>query len=109
MAPPRLVRTRCPWCGRVEVLASELTCSGAGPGDDRGLCQFTRPECARRVFVTLSPSDVALLWAEGAGEGRLPLELLEPHRGPPLTWDDLLDFHFTIDEFRPTPSDHPGA
>ena len=108
MAPPR-VHTRCPWCGLVELLVSELTCSGAGPGEDRGLCQFTCPECSRPVFVAVSPSDVALLWTEGAGEGCLPLELLEPHSGPPLSWDDLLDFHLALDEFRPAPSDHRSA
>jgi hypothetical protein len=30
----------------------------------------------------------------GAGHmtGRVPFELLEAHTGPPLSWDDLLDF-----------------
>lgn len=104
-----MVRTRCPWCGRLELLASSLTCSGAGPGQEQGLCEFTCPGCSRSVFVAVPPSDIALLWAVGAGESRLPLELLEPHSGPPLSWDDLLDFRLALDEVCPTPSDHPDC
>ncbi len=109
MPGPRLVHARCPWCGRVELLASDFTCSGAGPGEGRGLCEFTCPDCSRRVFVAVPTSDIALLWTGGAGEGRLPLELLEPHNGPPLSWDDLLDFHLAVNELGPAPSDHPGG
>jgi hypothetical protein len=29
--------------------------------------------------------------------GSAPFELLEPHAGPPLSWDDVLDFMLALE------------
>jgi hypothetical protein len=29
--------------------------------------------------------------------GSVPFELLEPHTGPPLSWDDVLDFTLALE------------
>ena len=62
------------------------------------LCQFACPVCTGVVTQELLPFDVAILRSMGASllNGTIPFELVENHFGPPLSLDDLLDFHEAI-------------
>ena len=93
-----LVQVSCPFCGPAELPAGALSC-GVDPEDSsRGLCQFTCPSCARLVFVGTVQGAADVLLVEGARPfaGPAPFELLEAHRGAPLSWDDFLDFHLAL-------------
>ena len=82
------IRCACSHCGSVHVPASGVyvIVTAWGP-----TYQFTCPFCEAVIVRACSPSIVALLVAHGCPSNR-PGELDEPHDGPALTPDDLLDF-----------------
>lgn len=94
-----LVSAECPACGEVLLTLSELSCAIQRERNE-ALCQFACPLCKLPVTQELLPMDVAMLRAMGANDfnGNVPFELLEHHSGPPLSFDDLLDFHEAIFE-----------
>jgi hypothetical protein len=88
------IRAQCPSCGDVRLMAADLTvrvCSD----DDSGSYRFHCPGCDAPVAKPASAHIVELLVSSGVRleMWRRPAELLEAHPGPPLTPDDLLDFH----------------
>ena len=98
MEASALVQVSCPFCGPAELAAGALACGVDPEGSSRGLCQFTFPSCARLVFVGTVEAAANVLLAEGARPfaGPAPFELLETHRGAPVSWDDFLDFHLAL-------------
>ncbi len=66
--------------------------------DERGSYCFLCPECRRAVAKEASRRIVDLLVSSGVRMQvwRLPAELSEQRVGPPLTPDDLLDFHLHL-------------
>ena len=95
------VRVVCPGCGPVVLPAEELCCELEAAGA-KGICELTCPLCSAMVLVPAGPVAVETMREGGAGHmsGSIPFELLEPHVGPPLSWDDLLDFMLAL-ESRP--------
>jgi hypothetical protein len=92
------IRAQCPSCGDVRLTAADLTvrvCSD----DDRGSYQFRCPGCDAPVAKPASAHIVELLVSSGVRleMWRRPAELLEARSGPPLTPDDLLDFHVALE------------
>ena len=89
------IRATCPQCGDVELGPGDLSVRDLG--DLPGWYTFSCPACDDAVLKTASPRVVALLTRAGV---RLvpdaPAELDEAHDGPPITHDDLLDFHRLI-------------
>ena len=93
------IRANCPSCGDVQLTADDLTvrvCSD----DERGSYNFRCPECRRAVAKEASRRIVDLLVSSGVRMQvwRLPAELAEGRVGPPLTPDDLLDFHLLLQD-----------
>jgi hypothetical protein len=88
-----LVEARCAWCGRIELDEADLHVH-VGRGAD-ALFDFRCPGCARVNIRPLSTVDVAALAELGItfSRGDAPFELLEERSGPPLSWDDLIEFH----------------
>ncbi len=86
------VQAACLWCGMVEFDLHELRVHVAG---DEGLLEFSCPVCGRLNVRALGRAELASLTRVGAtpSEGPAPFELLEEHTGPPISWDDLIDFH----------------
>lgn len=92
------VESACPWCGRVRLPVDEMRCAvGPAQGSD-GLCEFDCPTCGRLLLRRVRSDQGGLLLDAGAGRlsGAVPLELLEPRDGRPLTRDDLLDLHLEL-------------
>ncbi len=71
---------RCIWCGPVTVDHDSLHVFVSPRGT--GLFEFLCPGCDRDNFRGVRPVG-----------GRAPFELLEERSGPPIGWDDLIDFH----------------
>lgn len=88
---------RCVWCGPVTVGNEGLHVFVSPRG--AGLFEFRCPSCSRPNFRSLSISDMEALALAGIlpAKGRAPFELLEERSGPPIAWDDLIDFHHEID------------
>ena len=88
-----LLEARCAWCGPVRFEPPGLRVH-VGSGAD-ALFEFDCPRCGRSTLGPLVPTDVDVLVAAGAPRhrGRAPFELLERRSGPPIGWDDLIDFH----------------
>ena len=87
------VEARCPWCGPVEFPAEDLSLY---VGSEAGaLFEFACPRCGRTVVRPLDRKDAGTLMEVGVPPSRDPgpLELLEEHSGPPITWNDIIDFH----------------
>lgn len=91
------IRATCPTCGDVELTTGDVRVMVCSTTNDSSYT-FTCPSCRvavtkaadRRVVDVLVASGVALsVW-------RLPAELDEPHAGPPISYDDLLEFHFQL-------------
>lgn len=98
MKASAIVQASCPFCGPVELPARAFSCGVDPDKSSRGLCEFTCRICARLVFLGTAQAAADVLLVEGAHPfaGPAPFELLEAHRGAPLSWDDLLDFHLAI-------------
>ena len=96
------VRVVCPGCGPQVVPAAQLRCEVEAEAD-KGLCELSCPVCSATLVVRAQAAAVEVMRDGGAGHmtGSVPFELLEPHTGPPLTWDDLLDFKQALDGNEP--------
>jgi hypothetical protein len=93
------IRATCPDCGDVDLSVPDLkvlvcltTCEGA--------YTFQCPGCLLAVSKPAEGEVVDLLLAAGVelSAWDLPAELSEPHDGPPLTTDDLIDLHFALQD-----------
>jgi hypothetical protein len=92
------VRAVCPGCGPMVVAAADLCCELEAAGRD-GICELRCPVCSTTILVPAVAPAVQTLWRVGAGHmsGIVPFELLESHAGPPLSWDDVLDFKLALE------------
>lgn len=90
------IRAGCAWCGDVELGVAELGIHPSSNGS--GLVEFTCRSCGRLNVRRVSNTEVAVLANVGATRSsRLaPFELLEPHAGPPIGYDEIIDFHEAI-------------
>ena len=92
-----VVQADCPTCGRIETSAANLAC-GISETDGAALCEFRCPSCGRillRPIPSVEIPTLLLLGARKAG-GPLPFELVEPHRGSTVSWNEVLDLHFEL-------------
>ena len=97
------VRVQCPGCGPVVVPAEEFCCELEAAGG-RGICELRCPVCSAMLVVPARAEAVETMRRAGAGRlPRAPFELLEPHVGPPLSWDEVLDFTLAMDASQALP------
>ena len=96
------VQGRCPACGPLILLPSHFECALPKRGLGPALAAFRCPACERYVFNPLTLSEARLLILLGAKRpsGVAPLELTEERQGPPLSPDELLDFHGAMEAMR---------
>lgn len=91
------IRASCPTCGDVELTSRDVTVRVCA-ADNQGSYAFRCPACELAVSKPADPKIVDLLVSSGVrlSVWHLPAELAERHDGPPITYDDLLDFHYAI-------------
>jgi rRNA maturation protein Nop10 len=93
------IRASCPTCGDVEF-GSEAVTVRVCTADSNGSYAFQCPECGMAVAKPADQRVVDLLKSSGAKVEvwSLPAELGEQHVGPPITYDDILEFHYLIQQ-----------
>ncbi len=88
------IKATCPDCGEVELTADDVTLSVC-PNAPMANYSFTCPSCARLVRKDADDHIVSLLMSGGVDPvvWDIATEYLERvTAGPPLSYDDLLDF-----------------
>jgi hypothetical protein len=93
------IRASCPECGDVELTTRDVSvqvCSSNNEGSYSFLC----PHCRLAVSKPAEPRIVDLLVSSGVrlSVWHLPAELEETHEGAPINYDDLLEFHFQLQQ-----------
>ena len=97
------IRATCPDCGEVEMEAHSIQLN-VREEEGEGSYSFTCPVCSNLVEKPADRKVVMLLLSAGVDVSRMedgtpaptpPLELRPD--GPPLTPDDLIDFHFLLE------------
>ena len=93
------IRASCPTCGDVELTSRDVTVRVCA-ADNQGSYAFRCPDCELAVSKLADPKIVDLLVSSGVrlAVWHLPAELGESHGGAPITYDDLLDFHYAIQQ-----------
>lgn len=103
------IRTTCPRCGEVDMGPSAIFLSVRSNGHE-GSYRFTCPSCADDVEKRADRKIVALLVSAGVdierNEGPVPhpelfdddLAEARTPQGPPLTVDDVIEFHFLLED-----------
>jgi hypothetical protein len=97
--PVATIRASCPTCGDVELTSRDVLVRVCA-ADNSGSYAFRCPACELAVSKPADPKIVDLLVSSGVrlSVWQLPGELREAHEGPPITYDDLLSFHYAIQE-----------
>jgi hypothetical protein len=95
--PVATIRASCPTCGDVELTSGDVTvlvCSTTNVSSYAFQC----PTCEIAVTKPAEPRVVDLLVSTGVklSVWQLPAEMEEVHTGPPIGYDDLLEFHFEL-------------
>jgi hypothetical protein len=112
------IRTTCPRCGEVDM-GPEAILLEVGPGGGDGSYRFVCPQCSEQVEKPADRKIVALLVSAGVGvrddvpgagpeqdedededEDDSPTWLERHAGGPPFTVDDLISFHFLLQDDR---------
>ena len=93
------IRASCPTCGDVELTSADvqvLVCKTTNAGSYAFRC----PDCRLAVAKPAEARVVDVLVSSGVrlSTWDLPAELDEPHSGAPITYDDLLEFHFALQQ-----------
>jgi predicted RNA-binding Zn-ribbon protein involved in translation (DUF1610 family) len=91
------IRATCPSCGDVELQPRDMrlvVCTHV----EWSYYAFSCPNCRDRVQRHADEEVVGLLMSGGvlAEQLHVPDEVFEEHSGPPLTYDDLLDFALSL-------------
>ena len=87
------IKASCPTCGEVELTPADVSLIVCSHAPLSYYC-FSCPSCTDSVRKPADDHVVSLLVSGGvsATVWEVPAEALEPHTGPVLTYDDLLDF-----------------
>jgi hypothetical protein len=87
------IKACCPTCGEVELTSADIRLQVCGSAP-LSFYSFRCPGCQADVRKPADDHIIQLLMSGGvrAEVWEVPAEALEPHCGPALGYDDLLDF-----------------
>ncbi len=88
------IKATCPGCGEVDLTVDDIVLR-IGARTSVNTYGFTCPDCGDYVQKSADDRVVRLLLSGGVipVPVHVPAEVLEPREGPPITYDDLMDFH----------------
>lgn len=89
-----MLRFRCIRCGEQRVPVGFLRCH-LEEADECALLSYRCPGCDIPAFALATRAQVDRYLRLGATDAGSPFprEINEPRWGPPISWDELLDFH----------------
>jgi hypothetical protein len=93
------IKAACPLCGEVELTAADIALRLCAQRESLSRYEFICPCCFDEVHKP-APDHIAELLIRGGvtpEQLEIPAEALEEHVGPPISYDDLLDFHMEIE------------
>lgn len=92
-----IIRASCPTCGDVELTTADIRVLLCCTTNESSYA-FQCPSCRVAVAKHAEPRVVDVLLESGVtlSVWRMPAELDEPHAGEPVSYDDLLEFHFEL-------------
>ena len=95
------IRAICPRCGEVTITSAEMEVQVCAQTQE-GSYTFACPACTQPVHRDADRHVVQILVSGGVRVRvwELPAELDETKSGPPITWDDILDFHQLLEDER---------
>lgn len=95
------IKASCPMCGEVDLTSPDVTLMVCNHKPLSYYC-FRCPKCSHEVRKPADDHIVSLLLSGGvqAKVWEVPAEVLEEKPGPPLNYDDLLDFCLALDELQ---------
>lgn len=82
------IKVTCPECGDIDLTPLDLHLTVTS---DWATYEFTCSECGDSVSKPADSEIVVLLSSAGVPSLVIPQEAFEHHRGPAITYDDLLD------------------
>lgn len=105
------IRATCPHCGEVDLRPADIRLTVVR-GEDVPVAPesrytFTCPSCTESIAKPADERIARLLTTGGVEVDVVPKDASpecavphpeEPAAGPPLTYDDLLDFHFLLEQ-----------
>ena len=93
------IRASCPTCGDVELTSRDVSVQVCAT-NNQGSYAFRCPECNIAVSKLAEQRIVDLLVSSGVrlSVWSMPAELDEPRTGDPITYDDLLEFHYQLQQ-----------
>ena len=93
------IRASCPTCGDVELTSQDVSVQVC-ISNNQGSYAFRCPSCRVAVSKAAEQRIVDLLVSSGVRLSMwdLPAELYEPKSGAAFTHDDLLDFHYSLQD-----------
>ena len=88
------IKANCPACGEVALTADDIVLR-IGPVDETNSYGFSCPRCEQFVEKSADERVVRLLLSGGVRPCpvHVPAEVLEYRSGPPISHDDILEFH----------------
>ena len=91
------IKAACPGCGEIDLVADDILLR-IGASKTANTYGFSCPDCGDFVEKRADERVIRLLLSGGVMPVPLhiPAEALELHTGPPLTFDDLIDFHHQL-------------
>ena len=94
-----IIRASCPDCGDVELTSRDVVVR-VNSATNEGSYAFQCPECTLAVSKGAEPRIIDLLVSSGVElfMWTMPAELMEERVGPKLNYDDLLDFHYDLQQ-----------
>src|SRR3954447_11879103 len=91
------IRASCPTCGAVELPTRDVSVQVCST-NNQGSYAFRCPHCRLAVSKPAEARIVDLLVSSGVRltVWHMPAELEEERDGAPISYDDLLEFHFLL-------------
>lgn len=89
-----LIRLECAACGVVQIAPTKMHIHNVSEG--AAFYMFRCPKCATSQTGYTRAEFVDALVRSGAKKHAIPAEVLEERTGDPVSYDELLDFHFQL-------------
>jgi hypothetical protein len=88
------IKATCPGCGEVDLTADDILLR-MGTAHQNNTYGFSCPDCGEFVEKPADDRVIRLLLSGGVVPMliHVPAEALEIKSGPPITYDDVLEFH----------------